>query len=229
MSPPLHLAIDTSASRPTVAVMSGEATLAEWLGPGGLQHHETLLAGIHETLGKAGVVLADLGYLSVGVGPGLFTGLRIGVVTAKFLADPLALPCVPVSSLAALAFQSGEVGGRRVWAVGDAKSRRVYALPLESFPPDFSAPGGEEVAVTPEEAAAKVRAGDLLIGEGALLYRELWPASAELAFAADPEKNALRASSVGTLGARRYLLTLTCTATELEPKYLKTGTSAFQS
>lgn len=229
MSPPLHLAIDTSASRPTVAVMNGEVPVAEWLGPGGLQHHETLLAGIHETLGKAGVALADLGYLSVGVGPGLFTGLRIGVVTAKFLADPLSIPCVAVSSLAALALQSGEAGKRRVWAVGDARSRRVYALPIDSFPPDFSAPGGEEVAVTPEEAAVKMRAGDLLIGDGALLYRELWPAGAELAFGGDAEKNALRAASVGILGARRYSLALTCTATELEPKYLKTGTSAFQN
>lgn len=220
MLAPLHLALDTSASRPTVAVLRGEETLAEWLGPGQLKHHETLLAGVHECIGKSGFPLKDLAFLSVGVGPGMFTGLRIGIVTAKFLADPLDLPCVPVSSLLATAFQSGVVGQGRLWALGDAKSRRVYALPVDSFAPDFSSPPGEEVAVTPEEAAARIRPGDTLVGEGAQLYREWWPAGARLL---GDEMHALKGGAVGVLGARRYALGLTCTATELEPKYLKTG------
>lgn len=220
MHAPLHLAIDTSASRPAAAVMRGEEPLADWLGPGALKHHETLLAGVDECLRSSGIALPDLAFLTVGVGPGLFTGLRIGVVTAKFLADPLALPCVPVSSLLALAWQSGEVGRARVWALGDAKSRRVYALPITDFAPDFSPPPGEEVAVTPEDAAARMQAGDVLIGEGAWIYKDLWPAGTRLL----PESShALTARAVGALGARRYALALTCTATELEPKYLKTG------
>ena len=216
----LQLAIDTSASRPTAAVLRGEEVLAEWLGPGALKHHETLLAGIDECLRASAFTLADLGFLSVGVGPGLFTGLRIGLVTAKFLADPHGLPCVAVSSLLALAFQSGEVGNGRLWALGDAKSRRVYALPLTEFRSDFSPPEGEEVAVSPEEAGARMKPGDLLLGEGALLYRELWPEGTRLL----PEPaHALTGKAVGVLGSRRYRLALTCTATELEPKYLKTG------
>ncbi|MGZ3650909.1 MAG: tRNA (adenosine(37)-N6)-threonylcarbamoyltransferase complex dimerization subunit type 1 TsaB [Bdellovibrionota bacterium] len=216
----IHLAIDTAASRPTAAVMNGERVLAEWLGPGALKHHETLLAGVDECLRTAGLPLSDLAFLSVGVGPGLFTGLRIGVITAKFLADPLSLPCVSVSSLLALALQSGAVGKGRVWCLGDAKSRRVYALPVDEFTPDFSSPPGEEVAITPEEAAARMKPGDLLIGEGALLYKDLWPSGTQLF----PENaHALTAGAVGALGARRYALALTCTATELEPKYLKTG------
>jgi tRNA threonylcarbamoyladenosine biosynthesis protein TsaB len=220
MIDPLHLAIDTSAARPTAALMRGERDLATWTGPGALRHHETLLAGIDECLRTAGVKLGDLGFLSVGVGPGLFTGLRIGIVTAKFLADPHQLPCVAVSSLVALAHQSGAVGTARVWALGDAKSRRVYALPVTEFNPDFSPPPGEEVALPPEEAAARMRAGDVLVGDGALLYRELWPAGTRLL----PEnEHALTGRAVGVLGARRYRMALTCTATELEPKYLKTG------
>ena len=220
MMVPLQLALDTSASRPTVAVLRGEQTLAEWLGPDQLKHHETLLAGVDECLRRAGFPLKDLAFLSVGVGPGMFTGLRIGVVTAKFLADPLDLPCVPVSSLLATAFQSGLVGQGRLWALGDAKSRRVYALPVDSFAPDFSSPPGEEVAITPEEAAALIMPGDALVGEGALLYRALWPQGSRVLA---EEFHALKAGAVGVLGARRYALGLTCTATELEPKYLKTG------
>jgi tRNA threonylcarbamoyladenosine biosynthesis protein TsaB len=220
MLAPLHLALDTSASRPTVAVLRGEQLLAEWLGPDQLKHHETLLAGVDECLKKSGFPLKDLAFLSVGVGPGMFTGLRIGVVTAKFLADPLDLPCVPVSSLLATALQTYLVGKGRVWALGDAKSRRVYALPVDSFAPDFGSPPGEEVAITPEEAASLIKPGDLLVGEGALLYRSLWPEGARVL---PEELHSLKAGAVGVLGARRYALGLTCTATELEPKYLKTG------
>lgn len=217
---PLQLAIDTSTSRPVAALLAGERLLREWTGPDALRHHETLLAGIDECLREAGYRLSDLGYLSVGVGPGLFTGLRIGLTTAKFLADPLGIPCVPVSSLMALGWQSGRLGSGPVWAVSDAKSRRVYALRLgpESVPADLSAPAGEEVAVSPEEAAAAIKAGDFLIGEGAALYASLWPSGAILA-----ESHTLSAGAVGIVGARRYSLGLTCSANDLQPTYLKTA------
>lgn len=223
MPPSLQLALDSSASRPAVAVLSGERVLAEWLGPEGLKHHETLLLGVDSCLKEAGVGLPDLHFLSVGVGPGLFTGLRIGLVTAKFLADPLALTCVPVSSLMALALQSGALPTRapgRLWVLGDARSRRVYALPLETLPPDLSPPEGEEEALGPEDAARRMRPGDLLVGEGALLYRELWPEGVALL---PGDGHALTGGSVGKAGATRHALALTCTAAELEPKYLKTG------
>lgn len=216
----LHLALDTSASRPAVAVLRGETVLHDWLGPENLRHHETLLAGIHEALRQTGLRLDDLAFLSVGVGPGMFTGLRIGVTTAKFLADPLGLACVPVSSLVSLAVQSGAVGGGRVWAIADARSRRVYALPVEELAHDLSPAEDEEVAITPEEAAARMRAGDVLLGEGAWLYRALWPSGTRLL---PEDSHALKGSAVGRVGAKRYALGLTCTATELEPKYLKTG------
>jgi hypothetical protein len=125
-----------------------------------------------------------------------------------------------VSSLLALSLQSGEIGQARVWALGDAKSRRVYALPITELNADFSAPEGEEEAVSPEEAAKRMQSGDVLIGEGALLYRELWPAGTRLL---PDAQHALSGKCVGILGARRYRLALTCSATELEPKYLKTG------
>ncbi len=216
----LQLAIDTSASRPTVAVLQGENVLAEWIGPGALKHHETLLGGIDECLRTSGFQLTDLAFLSVGVGPGLFTGLRIGLITAKFLADPLGIPCVPVSSLVALAHQSEAVGKGKLWVLGDARSRRVYSLAFTEFLPDYSAPEGEESAMAPEAAAAMMKPGDTLIGEGALLFKDLWPAGIRLL----PEEfHALRGGAVGGIGAKRYRLALTCSPTELEPKYLKTG------
>lgn len=219
---PLHLALDTSTSRPVAALMRGEQCLYEWIGPEDLRHHETLLAGIHESLQSGGFRPSDLAFLSVGVGPGMFTGLRIGITTAKFLADPLGIPCVPVSSLMALALQSTHLESRVVWAVSDAKAKRVYALRIAPgmIPPDFSPPPDEEVAMVPEEAAKLMAAGDYLLGEAAKLYTPIWPTGIELA---PEEAHLLRASSVGMIGARRFLLGLSCSANDLQPKYLKSG------
>jgi tRNA threonylcarbamoyladenosine biosynthesis protein TsaB len=189
-----------------------------------MRHHETLLGGVDECMKAAGFTLRDLAFLSVGIGPGMFTGLRIGITTAKFLADPLQIPCVAVSSLVALGFQSGRLESSTVWAVSDARSKRVYALRLApgDLAPDFAPPAEEELAMPPEEAAAKMNAGDFILGEGAAIYASHWPAGTILA---EQSQHLLLASSVGVIGARRYSLGLTVTANELQPKYLKTGQS----
>lgn len=202
--------------------MQGERCLHDWAGSEAMRHHETLLSGVDEVMKKGGFALSDLAFLSVGIGPGLFTGLRIGLTTAKFLADPMKIPCVAVSSLMALAWQSGRLGHGKVWAVTDARSQRVYALGLEAedLAPDFSPPPGEEFALPPAEAAKNMKSGDFLLGEGAALYRALWPAGTILAA---EDKHLLLGSSVGLVGARRFSQGLTVSANELQPKYLKTG------
>lgn len=220
----LHLAIDSSASRPTVAVLKNHEILAEWVGPSGVQHHETLLRGVDSCLKSAGHSLRDLAYLSVGIGPGMFTGLRIGVVTAKFLADPMGIPCVPVSSLMALAHQSAswakDLNGGKLWVLGDARSQRVYSLGMDKIPADFTPPFDEEEALSPEQAALKMKSGDALVGEGALLFQDRWPSGVRLLPA---DSHVLKAGAVGQVGAERFKRNFTCSATELEPKYLKTG------
>jgi tRNA threonylcarbamoyladenosine biosynthesis protein TsaB len=213
----LHLAFDTSTSRPCVALMAGDRVLSEWLGPDSLKHHETLLIGIDQCL--KGYELRDLAFLSVGVGPGTFTGLRIGITTAKFLADPLKIPCVEVSSLRALGEQNPQPD-HTVWAVADAKAKRVYATKISA---SLTTSGEEEcVALAPEAFAAQIQADDFLLGEGAWIYRAHWPQSVTLA---SEEENLLRGSSIGKLGWRLYQQGLTVSANELQPKYLKAGNS----
>jgi tRNA threonylcarbamoyladenosine biosynthesis protein TsaB len=217
----LHLAIDTSTSMPSAALLANDKVLADWLGPDALRHHETLLKGIDQCI--KGYDLKDLNFISVGVGPGMFTGLRIGITTAKFLADPLKIPCVEVSSLLALGKQIPESAKENsVWAVADAKAKRVYATRIDQNSPDFSPAEEENIALPPEEFAQKLQENDFLIGEGAWLYRNLWPKGV---IVAEEKENVLKGSSIGSLGWKRFSLGLTVSANAIQPKYLKAGNS----
>jgi tRNA threonylcarbamoyl adenosine modification protein YeaZ len=93
--------------------------LAEQALPSGTRHAELLTPAIRAVLADAGVGLRDLGAVVVGLGPGPFTGLRVGVVTAAALADARGLPAVGVCSLDA-------VGSGERTVITDARRREVY-------------------------------------------------------------------------------------------------------
>lgn len=88
-------------------------------------HSETLLPMISSMLKSAGVELSDVEKITVSAGPGSFTGLRIGISTAKGLADAAGLPCVSVSTLEAIAYNFIGVDGI-VCACMDARCKQVY-------------------------------------------------------------------------------------------------------
>jgi tRNA threonylcarbamoyladenosine biosynthesis protein TsaB len=95
------LAIDTATSEAVVALeQPGEPAIAAW--PTGQRHGEELLAAIDGLLTAAGLRPADLGGIVVGTGPGAFTGLRVGLATAKGLAQALGLPIIGVPTGLAL-------------------------------------------------------------------------------------------------------------------------------
>ena len=97
------LAIDTSGTRALVALGRADGTLvAERRWPAGYRHGEDLLRQIDELLTAAGVALADLSGIVVGTGPGAFTGLRVGLATAKGLAHGLGAPIAGVPTSEAL-------------------------------------------------------------------------------------------------------------------------------
>jgi tRNA threonylcarbamoyladenosine biosynthesis protein TsaB len=107
VGPSAVLAIDTSTQVASVAVVGpGGGSCGEGLAG---SRHDDLLELIDRALADAGVELADLAGIAVGAGPGSFTGLRIGMATAKGLCFATGLPLWSVSSLAALAFDAGEV------------------------------------------------------------------------------------------------------------------------
>jgi tRNA threonylcarbamoyladenosine biosynthesis protein TsaB len=122
---PKILAFDTSSVRGSVALLEGAELRAE-LRLNSLQTHSALLlSSIDFLLGRAGWALGDLSLVAVGIGPGSFTGIRIGIATALGFAQTLAIPFAGISGLDALVhqftFPDGYVG-----AVLDAHRAQVY-------------------------------------------------------------------------------------------------------
>lgn len=118
------LAIDTATSRVVVAAGRPDGSLlAERAFPAEHRHGERLLATIDELLEASGLQLADLGGIVVGTGPGAFTGLRVGLATAKTLAHELAVPIAGVSTAEALLAAAGDA--RSVWLPAGPNDRVV--------------------------------------------------------------------------------------------------------
>jgi tRNA threonylcarbamoyl adenosine modification protein YeaZ len=153
----LLLAFDTSTPAVTVALSTG-ASYAEVAAN---RHGELLAPGIERVLRDAGVTPNDLGGVVVGLGPGPFTGLRVGVVTARVLSHALGIPAYGACSLDALAAPS-------VAVVTDARRREVYWAAYDATGARTHGPAVDK----PDAVAATL--GDLQIkrvrGPGAALY-----------------------------------------------------------
>lgn len=122
------LAIDTSANLCAVCVWDGEAALASITQDIGTGHAELLMGMIDAVLEQAGKGFADLTRIGVVIGPGSFTGVRVGVSTTRGLALALNIPAVGVTTLEGLAAEARALHpGRAVLAVIDARREQLYS------------------------------------------------------------------------------------------------------
>jgi tRNA threonylcarbamoyladenosine biosynthesis protein TsaB len=174
------LGFDTATSATTVALLddAAPAQVAERRhepAPGERPGYATqLLALAAELLAEAGLRFADADRIAVGLGPGTFTGLRIGVATARALAQATGAELVGVSTLRALAVEAqAQVtvpAGSGVLAVIDARRGEAFAAGWREARPVL-----EQVALAPAQLAERVReAGGswLAVGDGALRFRQ---------------------------------------------------------
>ena len=131
-------------------------------------HAARLLPLAAQALAEAGVAWEDLDRLAVGVGPGGFTGLRIGIATARALAQARELPLVPVGSLEALAAGADDPPGV-IAAVLDARRGEVYAAAWEGARLVLA-----PAALDPADLAARLQAAGAAVravGDGAVRFR----------------------------------------------------------
>jgi tRNA threonylcarbamoyladenosine biosynthesis protein TsaB len=163
------LAFDTATPLVSVALHDGERVVVEHSSEQPMKHGEHLAPLIARCMEETGVVRQDLTAVAVGVGPGPFTGLRVGVVTARTLGFVLDIPVYGVCSLDAVALEvvgSGTTHDSFLVAT-DARRKEVY---LASYDAEGARLAGPEV-LRPADAATDRP----VVGEGAVLYPAAFP------------------------------------------------------
>jgi len=188
----LTLAFDTATAVATSALVDGDEVLGERV-----SRAQTLLEDVDALLRQAGAHPADLDRLAVGLGPGSFTGVRIGLAAARGLALSLDLRGAGVSTLAALA-----AGAPEALPVIDAKRREVFTLV-----------DGEPRVLAPSELA--LDEGAVCVGDGAKRYRSLLEERGAFVPPDDDERHLPRARFHAALAGEPVPVD------ELEPLYLR--------
>jgi tRNA threonylcarbamoyladenosine biosynthesis protein TsaB len=167
------LTFDTATPLVTVALHDGEDVVCQLVSETPMKHGEQLAPLIDRALRETGIVRQDLTAVGVGVGPGPFTGLRVGLVTARTLGYVLDVPVYGVCTLDVLAVEAvdtgavGNQGNGEFLVATDARRKEVY---LASYDGDGERLEGPYVGRPAEHATDRP-----VVGEGALLYPEAFP------------------------------------------------------
>lgn len=212
------LALESATGAASAALWRAGETRDVERTPSGVSIAAALLPAIDVLLRRAGVGLEAISAFAIGIGPGSFTGLRIGVATLKGLAFGSDAPVAAVSTLAALARAAG-AGDEPVVALLDARRGEVYgaAFRQRGEQPDASLPAG---VWTPAQLAARLPARCRLVGEGARIVDEALTRALGAGVASRREV-AFDAQQVAELGARCLAQGGGVRAEELVPRYLR--------
>jgi tRNA threonylcarbamoyladenosine biosynthesis protein TsaB len=214
------LALDTATDRGSLALMAEERLLGEVSLESQGAYLTRLLPGLEGLLGSTGLHLEDLEAIAVSRGPGNFTGLRIGLATAKTLAFALGCPLVGLSTLETLAAQF-PCQPLPVGVLIDAKRQEVY-LGLYSCQEAEPQPLGEPVRLPVAALPQRLQPPLLLTGPGLTVYGDTLAGALHREIHwAPPEMRSLRAPTLARLARLRLQQGLTTPPQQLIPDYLR--------
>ena len=211
------LVMDTSGPVCGVAVMEDEKVLCEYTAQNRNTHSANLMPMAEAALQSAGKTIGEMDAIAAVTGPGSFTGVRIGVATAKGLAHGAGIPCIPVDALEALSISAGGFDGV-ICPIQDARAGQVYGAAFRD--------GKRMTADEPlklEDFLEKILPfGErfLFLGDGVPVHREkILEILGEKAVFAPAHLNYLRPSAAGVLALRSEARTdyLNLQATYLRP------------
>jgi tRNA threonylcarbamoyladenosine biosynthesis protein TsaB len=207
------LAVETSTLSGGAALLDGERVVGEYTLDVRVTHSERLMAAIDQLLSDAGWTARDLDGIAVTVGPGSFTGLRVGLSTVKGLALALAIPVAAVPTLDAMAAML-PYAALPVCPVLDARKREVYAS-LYRWDGLGMRRQWDYLALSPDELARRLDEPVIVVGDGA--------EAIDSAFArrVEPPRRGPAPAVVGALGRARLARGETVTVADLVPIYLR--------
>jgi len=208
----LVLGIDTATVVAGTAVVTEGKTIAERFVNNRLTHSQNLMPMIDQVLKDAGVTSKDLDGLAVSIGPGSFTGLRIGLATAKGLAQVLNLSLAGVSTLDVLAYNLAGLPGL-ICPILDARKQQVYTAVYRGYQQERFSPDLCPVKLTDYMAVSVAELVEILsqyqepvtfLGDGVAPYRtQLADGLGDKVFFASPINSLPRGSGVAHLGLSR--------------------------
>ena len=218
----LVLGIECSTPQASVAIGSEQGVVASALVSRGATHNEFLLPAIRFCLDETGLGYRNLGGIAVGLGPGLFSGMRVGVATAKALAQTLSVPIVGMASLDLCAYEVRHTS-KTICAVLDARRNEIFYAFYRPSPGGIQRmtdyrieqPGRLAIGIAsrPEEV--------LLVGNGALLYKELFESAGPVVEVAGMNQAFPNACSLVELALPRLYREDFDSLYELRPLYLR--------
>jgi tRNA threonylcarbamoyladenosine biosynthesis protein TsaB len=168
----LVLGIETSTPHTSVALGTEQGLVASTVFASQHASHEVVIPTVQRLLAWTDLRLSSIAGIGVGIGPGLFTGMRVGIATAKTLAQVLGVPVLGLASLDVLAF-SARYSRRIICAAIDAKRGEVFYAFYRPVPGGVTRERQFEVA-SPAALAAELQARPddvLVVGNGGLVYR----------------------------------------------------------
>jgi tRNA threonylcarbamoyladenosine biosynthesis protein TsaB len=217
----LVLGLETSTSRSSVALVDHERVVASASLGMPRRHGEFLAPAISFCLEQAGVDASRITGVAVGLGPGLFTGLRVGIATAQAFAAARRLPVVGLAGLDVLAFRV-RYSRRSICTAIDARRGELFWARYRTSPGGVQRVGDLQVGTVQQLAAELEATGEetLVIGDGALRYR------AELAHVggaeiAGPDLAWPDAADLAELAVPRFVREQTQQPPDLQPIYLR--------
>jgi len=223
----LLLGLDTATRRIGVVLanehgMLGRVELGGTADSGPPRHAETLAPAIAWCCERCGVEPAQVSAVAVGIGPGMFTGLRVGVTTAKVFAQSLRVPVIPVPSLDLLAYPL-RYARRLVVATIDARRHELYWAMYRQVPGGVQRVSQYELG-SPDDLVAELEAlGEdaLVCGDGSLRFADAFTplgSRVELAGAAHASPSL---TALAELARARYEREDFCAPSEVLPMYLR--------
>jgi len=215
------LSLNTSTTQYSLALMDQGTVLGEYILLSGSNHFKDLMPCLEDLLQKTNLTFAQVEGIAVAIGPGSFTGIRVGLALAKGLSQGLGLPIIGVSTLSALASQVS-YAKEDICSLLSSRKNEVFAALFKRDHRNHLTRIEDDVSVPVEKLSVIIKRKTIFIGnnftiQGPLIEKYV----GETALLAPPNLWNLRASSIGALGEQRLEQGHSDNVSELVPVYLR--------
>ena len=207
------LSISTSSNIASVSISENDECILELNINNNKTHSETLMPLIDELLKTSKLKLSDINAIACDVGPGSFTGIRIGISTVKAIAESLSISVIGVSSLEALAYNIQDIDCKTICSLIDARNNQVYCGIFDKeyhLLEDYMADDINKVLKTLQKYD-----NILFVGDGAIEHKNL------LNITNLPYDNAIHSKNIAKCAYNKFKNNITKTADSIAPLYLR--------